>query len=95
MDEIKLEPMYSTVEIPGKCLKCLAEEEYGNCLRKLLEGEEGKKELEDRFEALVSLLKSSELAKLRDESEKYLADGKEVKLIVHLEGEPKYEIELD
>lgn len=96
MDKIELKPGYSTVEIPGKCLKCLAEQEYGDCLRQLLKGEEGKRELEERFEALVSLLKSPELAKLRDESEKYLADGKEVKLTIRLEeGKPKYEIKAD
>jgi len=96
MDKIELKPGYSTVEIPGKCLKCLAEQEYGDCLRQLLKGEEGKMELEERFEALVSLLKSPELAKLRDESEKYLADGKEVKLTIRLEeGKPKYEIKAD
>lgn len=96
MDKIELKPGYSTVEIPGKCIKCLAEQEYGDCLRELLKGEEGKRELEERFEALISLLKSPELAKLRDESEKYLADGKEVKLTIHLEeGNPRYEIKVD
>jgi len=56
----------------------------------------GRKKLEKRFEALMSLLKSPELTKLRDESEKYLADGKEVKLIINLERDkPKYEIKLD
>ena len=96
MDDIELKPGYSTVEIPGKCLKCLAEQEYGDCLKELLKGEEGKKELAERFEALISLLKSPELTKLRDESEKHLADGKEVKLTVHLEeGKPKYEIKVN
>ena len=96
MDRIELKPGYSTVQIPGKCLKCLAEQEYGDCLRGLLRGEEGKKALEERFEALTSLLKSPELARLRDESEKYLADGKEVKLTIHVtEGRPRYEIKVD
>ena len=96
MDKIELKPGYSTVEIPGKCIKCLAEQEYGNCIRELLKGEEGKRELEERFEALMSLLKSSELARLRDESEKHLADGKKVKLTIHFEeGKPRYEIKVD
>jgi hypothetical protein len=96
MDKIELKPGYSTVEIPGKCLKCLAEQEYGDCLRQLLQGEEGKREVEERFEALLSLLKSPELARLRDESEKHLADGKKVKLTIHLEkGKPKYDIKTD
>ena len=93
MKKIELEPKYSTVEIPGKCLKCLAEQQYGDCLRDLLKGEEGKKELEEKFEAMVTLLKSQELTKLRDETERYLADGKNVKLVIHMEeGENKYEI---
>lgn len=96
MDKIELKPRYSAVEIPGKCIKCLAEQEYGDCLRQLLKGEEGEKEVEDRFEALLSLLKSPELARLRDETEKYLSDGREVKLVIRLgTGEPSYTIKLD
>lgn len=96
MDKIELKPQYSTVEIPGKCIKCLAEQEYGDCLKELLKGQEGKKRVEERFEALISLLKSPDLANLRDESEKQLADGKDVKLIVNLEeGKPRYEIKLE
>ncbi len=97
MGKIELKPRYSTVEIPGRCIKCLAEQEYGDCLRELLgKGEGGRKKLEKRFEALISLLKSPELTKLRGEPEKYLADGKEVKFIINLEeGKPRYEIKLD
>ena len=96
MDTIELKPGYSTVEIPGKCIKCLAEQEYEKCLKELLKDEEGERELEDRFEALVSLLKSPELEKLREESERYLADGKEVNLTVYLEeGKSRYEIKTD
>jgi len=97
MGKIELKPRYSTVEIPGRCIKCLAEQEYGDCLRELLgKGEGERKKLEKRFEALIFLLKSPELTKLRDESEKYLVDGKEVKLIINLEeGKPRYEIKLD
>ena len=96
MKQIELEPKYSTVEIPGKCLKCLAEQQYGDCIRGLLKGEDGKKELEERFEAIVTLLKSQELAKLRDESEKYLADGKKTKLIISMKkGKTNYQMKID
>jgi hypothetical protein len=96
MERIELEPAYSTVKLPGKCVKCLAEQEYGDCLRQLLKGEDAKKELEERFEAILSLLKSSELKSLRDEAEKQLANGKKVKLIIERneENEPKYSIEV-
>ena len=96
MGDIELEPRYSTREIPGKCVKCLAEQEYGDCLRELLKGGDENKELEDRYEALVSFLKSPEMQKLRDESERYLAEGNNVKIVLHLgEGRPRYEIKLD
>jgi len=39
MDSFDIEPKYSTSQIPGKCIKCLAEEELNNCLLKLLRGE--------------------------------------------------------
>jgi hypothetical protein len=43
----------------------------------------------------VSLLKSPELEKLRDECERYLADGRDVKVVLHLgQGEPRYEIKV-
>jgi len=93
--DIELEPRYSTREIPGRCIKCLAEEQYRDCLRELLKGESEGKEVEETYEALVSLLKSSELQQLRDESEKYLAEGRDVKVVLHLgEGEPRYEIKV-
>jgi hypothetical protein len=93
--DIELEPRYSTREIPGRCIKCLAEEQYRDCLRELLKGESEGKEIEETYEALVSLLESSELQQLRDESEKYLAEGRDVKVVLHLgEGEPRYEIKV-
>jgi hypothetical protein len=53
------------------------------------------KELKEKFESLVSFLKSSELVKLRNEAEKYLAEGNKVKLIIHSnKRQPKYEIKL-
>ena len=96
MDKIELEPSYSTVKLPGKCIKCLAEQQYGDCLKQLLQGEDGKKDLEERFEAIVGLLKSSDLSHLRDEAEKYLADGKKVKLVIdhNDNNEPVYRIDV-
>jgi hypothetical protein len=96
VDDFELKPRYSTREIPGMCIKCLAEQEYGNCLRELLKGRDESKELEERYEALVSFLKSPEMQKLRDESEKLLSEGKNIKVVLHLEEqEPRYEIKLD
>lgn len=95
MEPIDLEPGYSTKEIPGKCIKCLAEQELNNCLMELLMGERENKELEQRFEALVTFLKSPESIKLRDEAERYLAEGKQVRVKISFElGQPKYEIKV-
>jgi hypothetical protein len=45
---------------------------------------------------MITLLTSPELQKLRDESEKYLAEGKNVKIVIHLgEDKPRYEIKID
>lgn len=94
MDDIEFKPSYSTREIPGKCIKCLTEEKFAACLRDLLKGEGENKGLEERYEALVAFLKSPDLQRLRDESERRLAEGKDVKVVLHLgEGKPRYEIE--
>ena len=96
MDSFDLEPKYSTSQIPGKCIKCLAEQELNNCLMELLRGEGEEKELQQRFEMLLAFLKSPESQKLRDESEKYLAEGKEIRLKINFEtGKPKYELKID
>ena len=87
VDDIELDPRFSTREMPGKCIKCLAEEQYSNCLRELLKGTGENEELVERYEVLVSFLESPELQRLRDESEKYLAEGKDVKVVLHLEEE--------
>jgi hypothetical protein len=48
------------------------------------------------YEALVSFLQSPELKRLRDESERLLAEGRDVKIVLHLDGErPRYEIRTD
>jgi molybdenum cofactor biosynthesis enzyme MoaA len=96
MDSFDLEPRYSTNQIPGKCIKCLAEQELNTCLRELLRGEEDDEKLRQRFEMLVSFLKSPESQKIRDESEKYLAEGKKVTLRVSFAcGKPKYKLKVD
>jgi len=98
MEPIKLDPRYSTKEIPGKCIKCLAEQELNNCLLELLRGseEEGEGELAQRFEALVSFLKSHEAKELLDESERYLSQGKKVTVDIHFEaGKPVYELKVN
>ncbi|MFC2072728.1 hypothetical protein ACFLUU_08555 [Chloroflexota bacterium] len=96
MEPVDLEPRYSNNEIPGKCIKCLAEEELYNCLRELLREESENKEMQQRFEILLAFLKSPESQKLRDESEKYIAEGKNVRVKINLETDkPEYELKID
>ena len=95
MEPINLDPRYSTKEIPGKCIKCLAEQELDTCLRELLRGESENKEMQQRYEMLLAFLKSPESQKLRDESEKYLAEGRKVTLrLSFANGKPKYELNI-
>ena len=95
MEPINLDPRYSTSNVPGRCVKCLAEHELNNCLLKLLREAGDDKELVQRFETLVSFLKSPESQKLREESEWYLAEGRQVSVKINfVDGEPKYSLEV-
>lgn len=96
MDNINLNPRYSTGNLPGRCVKCLAEDELNKCLFSLLKGEGDDRELARRFEMIVSFLKSPEAKKLRDDSEYYLSEGKEVSVrITFAKGKPKYELKVE
>ncbi|MCK4862747.1 MAG: hypothetical protein KAS25_00555 [Dehalococcoidales bacterium] len=95
MKSYELEPKYGTSQIPGKCLKCLGEQELNNCLLELLRTEEDDEEVIQRFEALVTFLQSPESKKLRDESEKLLSEGKRVTLKIKVAKNtenPSYEL---
>jgi hypothetical protein len=95
METIDLDPRYSTSDVPGRCVKCLAEQKLNNCLFELLRGEGDEKELVQRFETLVSFLKSPESQKLRAESERYLSEGKEVTVRIHfVDGKPRYDLKV-
>jgi flagellar motility protein MotE (MotC chaperone) len=95
MESIDLEPRYSSNEVSGRCIKCLAEEKLFSCMRELLKEENDTAELQKRYKVLYSFLESDELQKLCDETEKYLSEGKEVSIKITLEtGKPKYELKL-
>jgi len=95
-EPISLKPGYSTSQVPGKCLKCLAEHELNGCLLELLKMQGDDHDLVQRFETLVSFLKSPESRKLRDESERHLAEGKEVSVNIRFtDGKPEYELKLE
>ena len=93
MESFDLEPRYSTNEISGKCLKCLSEQELNSCLMQLLREEGINKDVQHKYEALLNFLQSPESQRLREESERYLAEGKQVSVRISInEGQPKYEL---
>jgi hypothetical protein len=64
-------------------------------MRELFENEKDPSRLQQMYETLYSFLESPELHKLCDETEKYLSEGKEVSVRIHLEsGKPKYELKI-
>jgi len=93
VESFNLEPRYSTNEISGKCLKCLTEQELNSCLMQLLREEGMNEDVQRKYEALVAFLQSPESERLRKESERYLAEGKQVSVRISInEGQPKYEL---
>jgi hypothetical protein len=93
---IDLEPRYSTKDVPGKCIKCLAEQKMDTCLRELLRSKEDNPEQYQRYEALLAFLQSPKSVKLREESERYLAEGKQVTIRIHInEGKFGYEMQVE
>lgn len=95
MDSFELEPRYSTREIPGKCIKCLGEQELHNCLLQLLREGGASQATRRKYEALVAFLQSPESKQLREESERYLAEGKRVSVIIGFShGKPEYRLKI-
>lgn len=95
MEPIDLEPRYTTSELPGKCIKCLAEQKLDGCLREFLRGEDSE-ETKQRFELLLTFLKSPQSRRIRDEAEKCLAEGKKVTLrLSFADGNPIYELHIE
>jgi len=93
MESLNLEPGYSTGDIPGRCIKCLAEKELNDCLRTLLIGAGDEREVQQQYEMILTFLKSPESKQLRDESERLLSEGKQVALNIDIDkgtGKIKY-----
>ena len=96
MEPYELEPKYSTNEVPGRCIKCLSEQELNNCLMQMLRDEDIDDEIQRKYEALVAFLQSPESLRLRVESEKYLAEGKRVKIMIGSKnGNPEYSLKIE
>jgi hypothetical protein len=73
--------------------KCLSEQELNSCLMQLLREEGINEEVRLKYEALLNCLQSPEPERLRKESERYLAERKQVSVRISInEGQPKYEL---
>jgi len=95
MKPFELEPQYSTNEVPGRCIKCLGEHELNSCLMQLLKDEGIDEEIYQKYEALATFLQSPESRQLRVESEKYLAEGKKVTVLINnKKGKPEYTLKI-
>jgi hypothetical protein len=96
MKTFELEPRYSTNEIPGKCIKCLGEQELNSCLMELLREEGISEDVKSKYEALVTFLQSPESKELRDKSERYLAEGRKVSVLIGSnQGKPEYMLRVE
>ncbi|MFC1946039.1 hypothetical protein ACFLW1_02440 [Chloroflexota bacterium] len=96
MEGIELIPEYSTEGIPGKCIKCLAEQELNTCLRELLADDKDNEELQQKYEMLRDFLRAPKSQELRDEAEQCLADGKKVAVEINFSnGKLNYELKVE
>jgi hypothetical protein len=95
MKPFELEPRYSTSEVPGKCIKCLGEQELNSCLMQMLREDGIDEDIQHKYEALVAFLQSPQSRQLRVASEKYLAEGKKVTIVIDSkDGQPEYKLKI-
>lgn len=74
------------------CVETVAKREYAEITRQLLVGE-GDANLQEKAELLGAFLRTADFRKLRQESERFLVEGKEVKFVIYVEdGTPKYDM---
>jgi hypothetical protein len=92
---IDLELRYSTRDIPGKRIRCFTEQRLNGCLIELLRGQKEDRALGQTYERLMTFLKSSESQRLREGSERYLAEGEQGTVEIRFEdGARQYELKV-
>lgn len=74
------------------CIETVAKREQATVLKQLLGLGKGNRELEEKFEILRLFLETADFKQLRAESEKRLMEGREVKFVVYLDNDVKYEM---
>jgi hypothetical protein len=76
------------------CVQTQAKKEHSETMKKLLAAEGQSEELEERLELLRLFLEEADFKDLRRESEKHLAQGRQVKFTVYLEdGRPRWDLQ--
>lgn len=75
------------------CIETVTKREYRETLRQLLTAEGESEELQGRAELLGTFLAAADFRKLRQESEKYLVEGRKVTFVFYFgEGTPQYDM---
>ena len=76
------------------CIETVAKREHAAVLKQLLGPGQGNKELEEKLEILRLFLGRADFKRLRAESEKRLMEGKKVKVVVYVDSDVKYEVQV-
>ena len=93
MEPVELTPEYSSLNVSGKCLRCLTAKEVDHCLYHLLDSETIDETLLEKFKLLIEFFDAPELQQWIDTSESYLSDGLQVNIKIKREdGQIKCEI---
>ena len=75
------------------CVESLAREHYDKCVQECLRSGEVNEENLERIEILRAFLESMDFSRLRQQSEKHLVEGGDVRFVVYMqEGKPQYEM---
>ena len=75
------------------CIETLARRAYEESLRDFLASAEGSEELQGRIKLLRLFLESADFRQLRVTCEKWLSEGKDIKLILRkVDGSPETEL---
>ncbi len=78
------------------CIETVAKQRYAEIVRRLLTSGENNAELLEVGRILKNFLETADFKKLRVESERYLAEGKRVKLVLHEGSEvQEYHMQVD
>ncbi len=93
MEPVELTPEYSSLNVSGKCLRCLTAKEVDHCLYRLLDSETIDEALLEKFKLLIEFFDAPELQQWINTSESYLSDGLQVSIKIKKEdGQIKCEI---